>query len=183
VNIRNSLCAFLICVGSSAGASADQSSDTQAMNLAASGFYAVYQQAHASSGVPDAKVRGRMAPFISPAMAQLLADADATEQRYLKTMINMEPPTGDLFSANFEGASSVKIGSCTVVSNGGRCPAAMTYVDGAQTINWTDTIDLVRTSAGWRIDNIIYSKQIGESGGDRKTRLTDALRNMIDESQ
>jgi hypothetical protein len=183
VNIRSLSCAVLIFAAGGAEASADQSSDTQAMNLAASGFYAVYQQAHASSGVPDAKLLARLAPFISPALAQLLTDADATERRYLKTMINIEPPTGDLFTANFEGASSVKIGSCTVVSNGGRCPAAMTYVDGAQTINWTDTIDLVRTSAGWRIDNIIYSKQIGEGGGEDKSSLTEALRNMIQESQ
>jgi hypothetical protein len=136
-----------------------------------------------SSGVPDAKVRARMAPFISPALAQLLADADATEQKYLKTMINMEPPTGDLFSANFEGASSIKIGSCTLESSGGRCPADMTYVDGAQTIRWTDNIELVRTSAGWRVDDIAYSKTVGEFSGDRKARLTDTLRNMIQESQ
>lgn len=181
MKIRNVLCASLIFAAGATEADAD--SDTQAMNQTASGFYAVYQQAHASSGVPDAKLRARMAPFISPALAQLLTDADETERRYLKTMINMEPPTGDLFSANFEGATSVKIGSCTLESNSGRCPAAMTYVDGAQTINWTDTIDLVRSGAGWRIDNIVYSKQVGENGGEDKSSLTEALRDMIQQSQ
>ena len=183
MTIRNALCTLFLCIAGATCARADQSSDVQAMHQAASGFYAVYQQAHASNGVPGAKVRARLAPFVSPALANLLADADATEQRYLKTMINMEPPTGDLFSANFEGATSVRIGACTLQANGGRCPAEMTYVDGAQTIDWTDTIELARTGNGWRVDDIVYSKTVGEFGGDRKATLSDTLRNMIQESQ
>ena len=154
-------------------------SDVQAMFLTASGFYAVYLSLHPSDGIPDAKLRARFEPFVSPALDKLIADGDAAEQRYIKVTKNHAPPLveGDLFSPNFEGATSLKIGTCVTDAKGGHCPVAMVYDDRRdKPLKWTDTVVLVNSSAGWRVDDIDY----GTNGdfGNRGT-LTGTVRDAI----
>ena len=149
------------------------------MSETASGFYGVYLTLHPSDGIPDARLRARFEPFISPALDKLLADGDAAETRYVSATKNQAPPLveGDLFSPNFEGATSLKIGSCVVDAKGGHCPVAMIYDDGKdKPIRWTDTILLVNTPAGWRVDDIAYSTN---GGFGNRGAMTDTLRDAI----
>lgn len=110
-------------------------------------------------GIPSAKGRARLAPFLSPALNRLLADGAAAEKRYAATTKALAPPLleGDLFTSMFEGASSFKIGACETKGQHGRCAVALTYDPPDQKPrHWTDTVLLVRTPSGWRIDNVDY---------------------------
>src|ERR1700722_8187294 len=127
----------VICVAALATAAASNvdaapsAPDTQAMFQMATSFYGVYQTLHPSDGIPDAALRAKFEPFISPALDKLLADADAAEQRYVKATKNQAPPLveGDLFTPNFEGATSLRIGGCATDARGGHCPVTLTYDD------------------------------------------------------
>jgi len=158
---------------------APAASDTQAMFQTATGFYEVYQSLHPSDGIPDAKLRAKFEPFVSPALDKLLADGDAADIRYVKATKNQAPPLveGDLFTPNFEGATSLRIGTCVADAKGGHCPVAMVYDDGKdKPIKWTDTIVLVNTPAGWRVDDIAYGTN-GDFGN--KGALTGTLHDAI----
>lgn len=176
------LTAVLVTAFASSGVTAAPAGDTQAMFETASGFYGVYQSLHPSDGIPDAKLRMRFAPFVSPGLAQLFADGEAAEQRFAKLTKNQSPPLieGDLFSPNFEGATSLKIGQCTADASNGRCPIAMTYDDKKdKPLHWTDTMLLVHTAEGWRVDDIDF----GAPGGDFSSRgsLKQTLRDAIND--
>jgi hypothetical protein len=158
-------------------------SDTQAMFQIATGFYGVYSNLHPSDGIPDTKLRARFEPFISPALDKLFADADMAEQRYVKATKNQAPPLveGDPFSPNFEGATSLKIGACVADAKGGHCPVAMVYDDGKdKPIKWTDTVMLVSTPAGWRVDDIAYG---GNGDFGNKGSLTKTLHDAIQDGE
>jgi hypothetical protein len=163
----------------SAASAEPAGSDTQAMFQVATGFYEVYATLHPSDGIPDAKLRAQFEPFISPALDKLLAEGDAAEQRYVKATKNHAPPLveGDPFTPNFEGATSLKIGSCVADAKGGHCPVAMVYDDHKdKPIKWTDTVLLVSAPAGWRVDDIAYGAEFGNRGS-----LTHTIRDAIDD--
>jgi hypothetical protein len=154
----------------------------QDASAAAKGFYAVYGTLHPSDGIPDAKSRTKFEPFISPALDHLLIEADAAEKRFAEVTKNMSPPLieGDLFTSNFEGANSWSVGPCETDAAAARCKVAFGdrggSIEAAKPVNWTDTIYLVRTSAGWRVDDIAY----GASWAFANTgRLTATLRSAI----
>jgi hypothetical protein len=171
------LIAGALTVLSNLALAAPASSDTQAMFQAAAGFYSVYLTLHPSDGIPDAKLRAQFEPFISPSLASLLADGNAAEQRYAKATKNHAPPLveGDPFTPNFEGATSLKIGTCVADAKGGHCPVAMVYDDRKdKPIRWTDTVLLVNTPAGWRVDDIVYGTELGNKGSLART-VRDAI--------
>lgn len=157
-------------------------SDLDQVTAAANGFYAVYGSFHPSDGIPDAKSRAKLEPFISPALDRLLIDGNAAEARFARATKNMSPPLveGDLFTSNFEGATSWRVGACTIAANAGRCAVTLTYHDPAKKnekpFNWADTLYLVRTDAGWRVNDIGYG---GASDFGNKGRMTETLKSAI----
>ena len=65
-------------------------------------------------GIPGEAGRAKLAPYITPALEQLLAAGEAAEARYAKETNNQSPPIieGDLFTSLFEGATAFKVGAC-----------------------------------------------------------------------
>lgn len=106
-------------------------SDLEQVTAAANGFYGVYGTFHPSDGIPDASGRAKYEPFISPALDSLLIDGDAAESHFEEVMKNMSPPLieGDLFTSNFEGATSWHLGACTMRANAAQCPVTLGYAD------------------------------------------------------
>jgi len=154
-------------------------SDADALAKAARDFYDVYMTLHPSDGIPDAATRAKFAPFVSPALDRLFVEGDAAEDRYAKATKNQSPPLieGDLFTPNFEGATSYKIGPCMMEAGGGHCAVTLTYDDRKdKPFSWTDTVYLVRIQAGWRVDDIAYG---GTWDFGNKGRLTRTLKNAI----
>jgi hypothetical protein len=157
-------------------------SDIEQVTATANGFYAAYATFHPSDGIPNAKSRAKLEPFVSPALDRLLIDGEAAEARFARVTRNMSPPLveGDLFTSNFEGATAYHVGPCQTAGDTARCPVALGYRDNAKEdarrVNWTDMLYLVRTATGWRIDDIFYGAtwDFGNRG-----RLSDTLKSAI----
>lgn len=155
--------------------------DAEAMAVA-KGFYAVYATFHPSDGIPDAKTRARLDPFISPALDALLTDGEAADRRFAAATRHVSPPLieGDLFTSNFEGATSYQVEPCDVAAGTARCPVALVYRGGTgkdtKPLNWTDTLYLVRTAEGWRVDDIGYG---GSWDFGNKGRMSETLKSAI----
>ena len=156
-------------------------SNTDALAKAAHGFYDVYMTLHPSDGIPDAATRAKFAPYVSPALGRLFAEGGQAEERYATATKNQAPPLieGDLFTPNFEGATSYKIGACATDKQGGHCAVTLAYDDRKdKPFSWTDTVYLVHTDAGWRVDDIAYG---GTWDFGNKGRLTRTLKGAIEE--
>jgi hypothetical protein len=155
------------------------------MAKAVNGFYGAYATFHPSDGIPDAKGRARYAPFVTPALERLLAESDGAEQHFAAANKDSPPLIeGDLFTSNFEGATSYKVGACVGDASIGHCDVALTYDDRKddpkdKPITWNDTVYLSRSSAGWRIDDIGYGASWAFAN---KGRLTGTLHDAISEA-
>lgn len=125
------------------------------------GFYRVHQQS-SQDGIPDAALRAKYEPYISPALDKLLADAGAADARFKKANLDSPPMVeGDLFSPNFEGITSYQVGACAVKGDAADCKVQLHYADAHprpqdKPVDWTDTVALVKLGGGWRVDDIAY---------------------------
>lgn len=145
------------------GLQAQMASDPAA---AINAFYAVYASQQAQGGgIPDATGRVRYGPVLSPRLNKQLTAAAASQVRLTAKVRNAVPPMleGDIFSSLFEGATAWKVGACQGDAKSARCPVALTYTPApspspgaAKPANWHDTILLVNTPQGWKVDDVIY---------------------------
>ena len=133
---------------------------------AVNAFYSVYasQQAH-GGGIPDATERVRYMPVLSPRLNKQLSAASAAQARLSAKVKNAVPPMleGDIFSSLFEGATAWKVGACQADAKGARCPVALSYAPApspngkaAKPADWHDTVVLVNTPQGWKVDDVVY---------------------------
>jgi len=147
---------------------------------AADAFYRVYSSFHPSDGIPDAKARALYEPVISSALDKMLVDAGAAEGRFESAHKDAPPLIeGDLFSSNFEGATTFKIASCQSQGSVAHCKMDLSYESGPKPMTWTDTLFLVAASDGWRVDDVIYGAPFAFGN---KGRLTETLRRAIADS-
>lgn len=131
---------------------------------AVNAFYDVYTGQRAQGdGIPDATVRLRFQPVLSPRLNKQLADAAAAQGRLTAKVKNAVPPVleGDIFSSLFEGATAWKVGACQASAKTARCSVALSYTppragSRAKPANWTDTVFLVNTPQGWKVDDVVY---------------------------
>src|SRR5882757_9800303 len=131
---------------------------------AVNAFYAVYSgQRTQGGGIPDATVRLRYAPVLSPRLNKKLVDAAAAQARLTAKVRNAVPPMleGDIFSSLFEGATAWKVAACQGSGKTARCPVALTYAPppsqkASKPANWSDTILLENTPQGWKVDDVVY---------------------------
>lgn len=152
--------------------------DAAAMTAAATGFYAVYASFHPSDGIPSPADRAKYHPFLSPALETLLTNAQTAEARFVKANKDSPPLVeGDLFTSLFEGASSVAVGDCSGDTAKGRCTVKLEHTDNmAKPVIWSDTVLLVNTPAGWKVDDIAYG---GNWAFGNKGRLSALLQQAI----
>jgi hypothetical protein len=151
--------------------------DDAEMTKAADGFYAV---AHTSgSGLPDAAVRERLAPWLTPQLATLIDRASASEAGFMAANKNSPPLIeGDLYSSLYEGPTAFAIGTCSGDSRAGHCAVNLTYdAKGGGPIRWTDTLYLANTGDGWKVDDIGYG---GTWDFGNKGRLSETLKQVAD---
>ena len=148
-------------------------------------FYGVYSAQHAQGGgIPDATVRLRFQPVLSPRLNKQLADAASAQARLTAKVKNAVPPVleGDIFSSLFEGAGAWKVGDCQTTAKTARCSVALNYTppatagSKAKPANWNDTVVLVNTPQGWKVDDVIYDAgfAFGNTG-----KLSDMLAMVI----
>src|SRR6478609_1364387 len=133
---------------------------------AVNAFYAVYAPQRAQGGgIPDATERLRFQPVLSPRLNKQLVDAANAQARLTAKVKNAVPPMleGDIFSSLFEGATAWKAGACQADPKSARCPVALSYAPAPsptskaqKPANWHDTVVLVNTPQGWKVDDVVY---------------------------
>lgn len=128
-------------------------------------FYTVYSGQKAQGrGIPDATVRLRLQPVLSPRLNKQLATAAAAQGRLTAKMKNAVPPMleGDIFSSLFEGPTAWRVGACQQQGQSARCTVALSHAQVQagpkpdRPANWTDTVVLAATPQGWKVDDVIY---------------------------
>jgi hypothetical protein len=152
--------------------------DDSGMRDAANGFYGVYKSVSLSDGIPDDKLRARYEPYLSPALDQDLIAAQAAQHSFAAANKDAPPLLeGDLFTSNFEGATSVTVGPCSGDGNKGQCAIQLGYDSHKSgTVNWTDTLYLIHTAQGWRVNDIGYG---GKAAFGNRGRLGDTLKSVV----
>jgi hypothetical protein len=144
------------------------------------GFYRAYESFRPPDGVPEASIRSRFEPFISPALDKLLTDVADAQGRYEKLTQGRFPPLidGDPFTPNFDGATSYSIGACVPDPHGAHCQVALSFEGGKdKQRSWTDTVALVRTDDGWRVNDIAYG---GNWDGGNRGTLAETLTSAVE---
>jgi hypothetical protein len=167
------LAAFVV-----AGSAAAQGSDPKAT---AEGFFRIYATFQPSDGIPDAKGRAKYAPVMSDALNALIARAGAAEDKFGAAHKDSPPLVeGDLFTSNFEGATSFTIAPCSASGRTASCKIALVYQSpGDKPISWTDALMLVQTEKGWAVDDIAYGATW--AFGNKGT-LTQTLKHVIEDA-
>lgn len=147
----------------------------------AKAFYAAYATFRLSDGIPDDRARAVYEPVISPALSKLLAKASAAEHGFLKSHKDSPPLIeGDLFTSNFEGATSFHVGRCDTGGGEAQCGVDLSYARaGEKPVLWTDSLKLVAIGSEWRVDDIAYG---GKSAFGNTGRLTQTLAQAIREA-
>jgi hypothetical protein len=148
---------------------------------AANAFYAATQGlVRTGGGIPDATVRVRLAPLLTPRLNKALSDAAAAQVRFSAKNKGAPPLIeGDIFSSLFEGPTAFKVGVCRGDDKAARCAVALTRQDpGQKPANWIDTVALVN-QGGWKVDDIAYDANFafGNTG-----TLSDMLQMAIHEA-
>jgi len=129
---------------------------------AVNAFYAVYQgQAAHGGGIPDATGRLRYSGVLSPQLNKQMLDAARAQDKLTAKVHNAVPPMleGDIFSSLFEGATGWKVGACSGDAKTQRCSVALTHAAATprdKPANWSDTVVVVNTQAGWKVDDVLY---------------------------
>jgi hypothetical protein len=152
---------------------------------AVNAFYAVYQgQAAHGGGIPDATGRLRYSAVLSPRLNKLVLDAARAQGKLTAKVNNAVPPMleGDIFSSLFEGATAWKVGACSGDAKVQRCRVTLTHAADTpkdKPANWSDTVVLVATPAGWKVDDVVYDADFafGNTG-----RLTAMLQMVISQN-
>jgi hypothetical protein len=150
-------------------------------------FYRVYARAHVMD-IPKTKEQRIWKPVLSDKLLALIVLGDEGEQRWAdKNKKEPAPPLyeGDLFSSMVEGSARFDGVTCETKADAAVCTVALHIIDKnkegkRETFRWHDKLDLVRTSAGWRVDDLEYggSWEFGPKG-----RLSDQLKWVDAESR
>ena len=171
------LLAVLITTPAVSAESAERGGD---MAAAADGFYRAYETFRPPDGIPDERTRRRFEPFISDSLNRLLVDVEEAEQRYENRTAGRFPPLieGDPFTPNFDGATSFAIGDCSADGRSGRCAVSLSFEGGSEKPrSWTDSVVLVRTDAGWRVNDIVFG---GAADAGGPSTLSGTLKSAIE---
>ena len=105
-----------------------QADDITDMAAAANRFDATVAASPRSGGLPEGAARGRYLPLFSARLARLVNDAGAAQGRFHAKIKNAPPLIeGDIFSSQFEGFQTYRVGACTGSAMAGRCSVQLHY--------------------------------------------------------
>lgn len=119
--------------------------------------------AHPSRGLPTPKQRDELARFLSSDLIQLLRSAADMQRQCAKAARPGEKPMmveGDVFVANFEGASEVAYGLLDQQGDTASVDVNLVYVDGRyprahplRVTAWQDRLDMRLVNGTWLVQD------------------------------
>lgn len=129
--------------------------DTADLAAAANRLYAALPR---GGGIPAPVARAKLAPLLSTRLAGLINAAAAADARF-HAKVKAAPPLieGDIFSSQFEGFQSYKVGACTGTGTAGRCLVQLHYqAAGQKPVDWNDELLFIKAQGQWKLDDIAY---------------------------
>ena len=118
----------------------------------------IYPLLQKQRGLPLGKDWQTLREWVTPTLAALIEGAQQEQAEFIKAQPGEKPPwvEGDLFSSLFEGVQSFTLGEARLQSDFAEVPVACVYAEGGHRTEWTDTLILVKTEQGWRLDDVNY---------------------------
>jgi hypothetical protein len=120
------------------------------------------------AGVPDKNELRLLAPFLSKKLTSLFRDAFAFREQFIKDnppkiledgmRIEDKPPfcDGDIFSSNFEGATSFDVGKSYKSGSSYRIDLHLVYIDKSGKVSWTDAIYVIEENGRFVVDDMKF---------------------------
>ncbi len=171
----------MIVISVPCGSYADELQDQQ---KAVRGFYSTTLR-FKEPGIPSKENIGKLAPYISRELRDLLLKALDAEDVYAKKTGNEVPPLVEsfLFYSEFEGASSLGAVRPEAGGKRGAFIVELTHVDPngkEDAFTWKDRAIVLRENNRWVVDNIEYlgTWEFGDKGS-----VKDVLRNAIKDAE
>ncbi|MGE8536325.1 MAG: hypothetical protein ACN6OJ_17180 [Chryseobacterium sp.] len=116
--------------------------------------------------------------LFSPGLKKVLDEAIHASKADIEKVKKSDHPDekplifeGAIFSSHYEGFTGYKIKSVKIQDKTAEVLIAFEYNSSIPKETWMDTVHLINTEKGWRIDNVTFDK-IGNSK-DLKARLTE----------
>lgn len=121
-------------------------------------FYRAYLKLKIE-GLPDNSQYKVIAPMLSADLRRLIQSAKRKQAKFIAEHPDDKPPwiEGDLFSSLFERAQSFRLGAAAIQGARAQIPVQLEYTDGKDKVRWTDTLELIQTTEGWRIWDIRFN--------------------------
>ncbi|WP_300686759.1 hypothetical protein [Chryseobacterium sp.] len=85
---------------------------------------------------------------------------------------------GAMFSSLYEGFTAYTIKSVKIQDKIADAQVEFEYNMSSPKVTWIDTVHLINTEKGWKIDNITFDKKMANSG-DIKARMIDFVKGTL----
>lgn len=108
-------------------------------------------------GLPDEKQMQRLSKSLTPGLIKLFDEASAEQREFIRKHPDEKPPwiEGDLFGSLFEGVEQWRMGEVKHEDNRATAKVHLSYKGPHDDIvTWSDTLVLVLTPDGWKVDDI-----------------------------
>lgn len=157
---------------STSSSNAPSSADQAAQKVAVQAFFRQVMAARIY-GLPNETELNRLAPFMSTNLVYLFKQAQAQQEADLARHQGTEPPLvqGSVFVSLFEGATQVRAITPGKLIN--EWTVELTYVQGADSVQWADQATVVFERGRWVVSDLIFG---GQWDFARRGQLTDVLK-------
>lgn len=110
------------------------------------------------TGLPDGEAWETLAPCLSKPLWTLMEAAKREQLEFMKKFPDEKPPwiEGDFFSSLFEGPHRFQVVGAEIKGDRASVRVEQERTEGGSTVKWTDTLLLLKTPEGWRVDDMRY---------------------------
>jgi len=145
-----------------------------APRAAAESFYRAYLQLR-PTGLPNATQRQRLRGHLSPGLESALSAATKAEADSVRQG-GGPLQDGDVFTSLADGAGNASIRDCEADADRYACTVRLTAAQGANAgTEWQDRVFLIRTPAGWRVDDVSFGGRFALGNHGTLTELLTIL--------
>lgn len=119
--------------------------------------------------------------LFSPELKKIIETAINASKADIKKVKNSDHPDekplifeGAIFSSLYEGYTHYTVKNVTIKDQTAEALVQFEYDMSSPKVLWTDTVSLIDSGKGWKIDNIVFDKKVNHSK-DLKTSLKEFI--------